>query len=436
MNDFFKDFLPKAIHPTTGLPVHLYPYEQTALENLFTHQKNLWQWGRQTGKSSNSGLFLAFMSQQIRGDAIIGSFKYERSKEIVKWCRDWLMAYPDREYANNIALDATTHLTFKTGFRIIALPRGESSRGYASCIRIMDESQLIEDRDLAAFLPTGLATAPKDLFMGTVDGTSSWWWKFNENAEKMGYGHISITSEDATQPNGPIIKSELDALKLQLGDLQYQQECLLIPIPGLGNFYPADLIKGVPPDKKGCYGDTSEYYGNAQGDLIIGWDHAVSSGDESVAFVGELKPTGQYVEVETWVWKNTLLHEQANQMALKYPNADYIIDATSEGGKEAEGTARRESLTVLPVDFGKSKATLVITQKNAMQEGLFKFHDEGLFHQLLNYAFEETDTPGRYKYGKKEIPDDRHDAAALGNYGAWNRRGYARLELTGAPKPH
>lgn len=344
------------------------------------------------------------------------------------------MAYPDREYADNILLDATTHLTFKTGFRIIALPRGESSRGYASCIRIMDESQLIEDRDLAAFLPTGLATSPKDLFMGTVWGNASWWWKFNENADKLGYGHKSITSEDATQPNGPIVKFELDALKMQLGDLPYQQECMLIPIPGIGNFYPADLIKGTL-DRPGCFGDSPEYYGNATGDLIIGYDHAVSSGDESVAFVGELKPDGSYVEVETWVWKNTLIHEQVALLAAKYPNADYIIDATSEGGKEAEGTVRRASLTCLPVDFGRSKQTLVITQKNAMQESLFKFHDEGLFHQLLNYAFEETDTPGHYKYGKKEIPDDRHDAAALGNYGAWNRRGYARLELTGAPKP-
>jgi len=252
---FFEEFVPNALHPITGLPVQLYPYQRDALHNLFGHQRNLWEWGRQTGKSSNTGLYLAFMSREIRGDAIISSFRHVRSKEIVKWARDWCYAHKDSAYAENIEYDAATHLTFKTGFRVIALPRGETSRGYATRIRIMDESQLINDSDLAAFLPTGLATAPRDLFLGTVWGTSGWWWRFIQNAKQLGYALSQTTSENAVQPAGPIIKAELENLKMELGDLQYAQECLLQPIPDVDVFFGSDLVKS-------CYGeriDLSKY---------------------------------------------------------------------------------------------------------------------------------------------------------------------------------
>jgi hypothetical protein len=406
---FFQEFVPNAIHPEKGTPLTLYKFQQDALHNLFGHQRNLWEWGRQTGKSSSSGLYLAFMSRETRGDAIISSFRHERSKEIVKWARDWCLAHKDPEYAQNIDNDAATHLTFRTGFRIIALPRGESSRGYATRIRIMDESQLINDKDLAAFLPTGLATMPKDLFMGTVWGTSGWWWRFIQNAQKLGYALSQVTSEDAMQPNGPIYQSELERLNMELGTLQYDQECLLKPIPDVDVFFGTALVKLCIYEPV----QLSSLPSNIK--IIIGFDHAVSGGDESVAWVAA--QIGSILqEIETRIWLNTLIHDQARELAQLYPHAQYCIDGTAEGGKEAVGTFKRAGLKVIGVDFGKAKQSMMITLKDSMQRGTVRYADESLINQLGYYKFKESNVKGRYRFGEKGTPDDRVDALALANY--------------------
>lgn len=158
---------------------------------------------------------------------------------------------------------------------------------------------------------------------------------------------------------------------------------------------------------------------------IIGFDHAVSGRDESVAFIGVMKDNGPLFELETRAWLNTLIHDQVAELAKTHPNARFCIDATAEGGKEAVGYFQRASLDTLGVDFGKSKQTLMITLKNSMQQHLFKFKDEKLLVQLTNYQFKESDTvKGRYKFGEPGTPDDRVDAAALANYRAFLLRGY------------
>lgn len=160
-------------------------------------------------------------------------------------------------------------------------------------------------------------------------------------------------------------------------------------------------------------------------ETVIGFDHAVSGRDESVAFIGSMQGAGPLLEVVTRPWMNTLIHDQVIELSKLYPNARYCIDATAEGGKEAYGYFQRASLDTLGVDFGKSKQTLMITLKQSMQQGLFKFRDERLLVQLTNYKFAESDTvKGRYKFGEPGTPDDRVDAAALANYRAFLLRGH------------
>lgn len=198
--------------------------------------------GRQVGKTSDSGLLLAFLSQELRGDAVITSFRQEQGTDIVDWTKDWCRACKDERYADAIMNDAATEIYFNTGFHVIAMPHGHAARGKTTVLVITDESELINDQDLSALLPTGLTTAPKRLHMGTVWGTNSWWWTFIQNADARHYALTQFTSEEALEPNGPIIRSQLDLLKEELGDLQYQQECLLIPIPDVDTFFGLDLV--------------------------------------------------------------------------------------------------------------------------------------------------------------------------------------------------
>lgn len=157
-------------------------------------------------------------------------------------------------------------------------------------------------------------------------------------------------------------------------------------------------------------------------EIIIGFDHAVSSRDESVAFIGYLI-NGVLVEHDVMVWHNTYIHDQVAELARLYPNAHFCIDSTSEGGHEALGVFRRAGLDVVPVDFGKSKQRLMVNLKNTMQEQLVKFNDEKTRVQLTNYKFKETAVKGHYRYGEPGNPDDRVDALALAAWRASDFRG-------------
>jgi hypothetical protein len=414
---FENVFLPEAIHPVTGLPVRLYKYQRQAIEDFFDYQVSLWELGRQTGKTSDAGMLLAFLSREVSGDALVSSFRMERSTEIIKWTRDWCLAHRDPEYAANIDNDAKTEVLFKRGFRVIALPHGQTARGYTTKYVLTDESQLLEDLDLSAILPTGLTTRPKRLHMGTVWGTSGWFYRFCRNSDTMpGFKLTHVTSEDAIHPNGPILADQLGLLKIELGEAQYNQECLLIAIPDVDVFFGLHLVKACIADK--IVRPKAE-------PIIIGFDHAVSGMDESVAYISGLID-GSQLEIETRVWHNTLVHEQADELSKSYPEAFYCIDGTAEGGKEALGTFQRLGLNVLGIDFGKAKPTLMITLKNSMQQGIFKFNDEKLQAQLGYYKFAQSETQkGKFRYGKPGIPDDRVDAAALAAYRAYLIRGYA-----------
>lgn len=231
-----------------GLPISLFQYEKDMVHDFFANQINLWMLGRQVGKTSLAALILAFLSKEISGDCLIESYRMDRSEEIILYTKEYCRQHDDPYYAWNMANDAAQELKFKTGFRIVALPSGQAARGYSPSLLITDESHLIVDQNISAFLPTSLATAAKRIHMGTVWGTSGWFWRFSQMWEQLGYGFKHVTSEEALRPNGPVIKAELDRLKLELGDLQYQQEALLIPIPDIDTFFGADLVRS-------CFGE-------------------------------------------------------------------------------------------------------------------------------------------------------------------------------------
>jgi hypothetical protein len=240
---FFDQFIPQIIHPKTDLPLRLFNYQADAIHKFFKNDINVWNMGRQVGKTSDAALLLAFLSQECRGDAVIASFRMEQSTDIIDWTKAWCRSCKDPTYAENITNDAAIEICFKTGFHCIAMPHGHAARGKSTIIVITDESELIDDQDLTALLPTGLATEPKRLHMGTVWGTNSWWWQFIQHADERHYALSLVTSEQALQPNGPIIRTQLDLLREEIGDLQYQQECLLRPIPDVDVFFGADLVK-------------------------------------------------------------------------------------------------------------------------------------------------------------------------------------------------
>lgn len=244
---FFEEFVPLLVHPRTGLRIQLYHYEREAFHKFFAYQINLWEMGRQVGKTSGAAMLILFLSRELRGKIVITSFRQEQSTDIIEWVKDWARNCDDEAYLDNIINDASTEIVTRSGCRIIALPHGHAVRGKDTIMVVTDESQLIDTTDLSALLPTGLTTRPKRLHMGTVWGTNGWWWQFIQNADTRHYALSQMTSEEALQPNGPVLRDQLELLKQELGDLQYQQECQLIPIPDVDTFFGSDLVKS-------CYG--------------------------------------------------------------------------------------------------------------------------------------------------------------------------------------
>lgn len=245
----FNPFLVGARHHRPpfqrGLPITLFDLQKELVQDFFSHQINFWEIGRQVTKTSLCALLLCFLSKEISGDVLVESYHMERSQEIILYTKEYCREHVDPFYVENMANDATDSLVFKTGLRIIALPSGQSARGYSPILLVTDESQLIPDDDISAFLPTTLATAAKRLHMGTVHGTNNWFWRLGQRHVELGYGYRHIRSEEAVRPNGPVIKAELDRLKLELGELKYQEECDLLPIPDIGNFFGNDLVNSA-----------------------------------------------------------------------------------------------------------------------------------------------------------------------------------------------
>src|SRR5208337_4851154 len=80
---FFEQFIPQIIHPVTDLQLRLFKYQADAIHKFFKNQISIWNMGRQVGKTSHAALLLAFLSQELRGDAVIASFRMEQSMDII-----------------------------------------------------------------------------------------------------------------------------------------------------------------------------------------------------------------------------------------------------------------------------------------------------------------------------------------------------------------
>ncbi len=53
---FFEQFILQILHPATGLPFIPFTYQNDSSHKSFAYQINLWEMGRQVGKTSDAGL--------------------------------------------------------------------------------------------------------------------------------------------------------------------------------------------------------------------------------------------------------------------------------------------------------------------------------------------------------------------------------------------
>jgi hypothetical protein len=420
-SEFWGHFIPKCVHWKTGERLKLFPYQVDALKKIWSNQKVLLHWGRQCGKTLVVALFLAFMSRwRANQEVVIASFGEKQSKLMLRYVRLLLMRHEDEAYRGNVEFASVKHLAFKNGSRVDAVASGQVSRGIAADVIVLDEAELVSDDDYSALLPTKLATSAKQILLGTEWGLDNFWYQWTRKPGDFHFAYSRMTSVDAVRPNGPISAKDLTDLREELESSggQFEQECLLIPLSGDLRWFPPDLLEGV---------FTSDPYpseADLEGHLLIGVDPATSSRDESVAYPLLQLPDGSIEEaLPVLAWHGTPAAVQVEALKLFTMRTErlrpvLVVDQTSAFGITFCDLLEAAGVRYQPFTFSsQSKAVLYTKGKTLLERGV-RLRDAKTKHQLAVYHFRESETTkGRFKFGQRNIPDDRADALMLALWG-------------------
>ncbi len=416
---FWAEFLPAANHWKTGRKLQLYAYQTDVLEKIWRNQRILIHWGRQLGKSMCVSLFLAFLTRWKPGlQALVLSFREDQSKLVLRMLRGFLVKHEDPSYAENIQFASAKHLILRNGGRVEAMPSGQVSRGFSPDVFVLDESELVNDSDLEALLPTKIATGAKQIFLGTSWSVDNFWFNWTTKPDEFGFVYSRKLSTQAIQPNGPVSEKDLQDLRKELDEVKFNQECLLIPLSEEQRWFPQELLAKVFTDEPYA----KMFHNGCR--LFVGVDPAVSGRDESVAYPLMVKSDGLVEGLPVLAWHNTPAPMQVQalkEFARKYEAYEplFVLDMTGPFGITFGDLMRAAELPIMEFSFSaQSKAILYTRGKTILEDSPVRLRDPKTKQQLSLYHFRESETTkGRFKFGKTGIPDDRADALMLALWG-------------------
>jgi hypothetical protein len=277
---------------------------------------------------------------------------------------------------------------------------------------------LTSDDDYSAILPTKLVTKAKQIFMGTTWSVDNFWYAWTTKPDEYGFAYSWMTSEDAKWPTGPISPKDLADLKHELSECRYDQECMLIPLSSEQRFFPPSLIAAKFTNEKYL----EEFLEGSV--MYVGVDPAASSRDESIAYPILQQPGGCVEDLPVLAWHNTPAPVQVQALKLFVEgyaafNPLLIVDNTSAFGITFSDLLKAAGVWFLPFTFSSQSKALLFTKGKTMLEDLtVSLHDQETKHQLGVYQFRESEqVRGRFRFGEKNVPDDRVDALMLALWG-------------------
>tara|TARA_Y100000385_G_scaffold111440_1_gene115664 strand:+ start:6423 stop:8000 length:1578 start_codon:yes stop_codon:yes gene_type:complete len=167
-------------HPTRGrIPFHLYPFQETSLENLSLHDYNIILKSRQLGISTlSAGYSLWLMLFQEDKNVLVIATKQEVAKNLVTKVREMHNYLPSWLKGTTVE-DNKLSLRFKNGSQIKAVSSsGDAGRSEALSLLVIDEAAFIDKIDeIWASAQQTLATGGKAIILSTPNGTGNFFHK-------------------------------------------------------------------------------------------------------------------------------------------------------------------------------------------------------------------------------------------------------------------
>jgi hypothetical protein len=404
-----------------GEPFKPFEYQDKAFDSFFTHPKTALQWSRQTGKTVTTGAYVTYLAKQVRGiTALVASFRHEQSILLLDAVYGWSRLHADPAYQLNLPhRRATTHIYFKNGSRLFAVPHGEASLGRTLDLLIFDESQEIPDEDLRASSPTQAASGGRRIWIGTNFAPEGFWYEITQAPKKHGFNLIRVPYQDALLPNGPLIAEAVEADRLLLSPAQFKMNYKLIAIAGVNRFFEKESV-----DECKVAGPLDPLPEDSV--WLAGWDHAISH-DESVLTAGVLVDGVWHQCLILSFPRGMPLNRQAERVSEVLPeNCPLFVDSTGEAGVQALSECARLGVNARPFDYGKAdaKAHLMSQLWQHIQQKKVRIYDQATLDQLIAFRF-HLSSSGHEIFGDSSHADDRLNALALAIEGVRSQVGLA-----------
>jgi len=392
-----------------GEPYQPFEYQDRAFDSFFAHPKTALQWSRQTGKTISVGAYVTYLAKQAPGlTALVASFRHEQSILLLDAVYGWSRLHSDSAYRDNLPRRrATTHIYFRNGSRLFAVPHGEASLGRTLDLLVFDESQEIPDDDLRASSPTQAATGGRRIWIGTSFAPEGFWYEVTQAPKKHGFNLIRVPYQDALAPNGPLIPEAVESDRLLLSGSQFKMNYELTAIAGVNRFFERESVnacksKGpLSPVPQGAF-------------WVAGWDHAIVH-DESILMVGPVVSGVFHQNLVLSFPRGMPLNRQAERIKEVLPQGCALtVDSTGESGIQALSECARLSIQTRPFDYAASdaKAHLMSDTWQWIQQKKVRLYDTATIDQLIAFRF-HLSSSGHEIYGDSSHADDRVNALAL-----------------------
>jgi hypothetical protein len=405
----FQDGLVCFDGPRKGEPYQPYPYQTRAFNSFFQEQKTALQWSRQTGKTISTGAYVTYLAKQAPGlTALVASFRHEQSILLLDAVYGWSRLHADPAYRENLPhRRATTHIYFRNGSRLFAVPHGEASLGRTLDLLIFDESQEIPDDDLRSSSPTTAASGGRRLWIGTSFAPEGFWYEVTQAPKKHGFNLIRVAYQEALAPNGPLIAEAVESDRLLLSPSQFKMNYELVAIAGINRFFDRLAVEvckvagPLDPIPQGMV-------------WVAGWDHAIVH-DESILMAGPVVAGVFHQNLVLSFPRGMPLNRQAERIKEVLPlGCALAVDSTGESGVQALSECARLSIQTQPFDYAASdaKAHLMSDTWQWIQQKKVRLYDPATIDQLIAFRF-HLSSSGHEIYGDSSHADDRVNALAL-----------------------
>lgn len=214
---------------------------------------------------------------------LIVSFNFEQSKLVLKIIRKMLT---ENEILRNFVPEGkeatwkATELSLKTGSCFYCRTYGEGVKGFRIDYLMCDEGGQYEDKSIfwTAITPVVQLNMGKIIVIGTRTSSVDLLGELRDNEEYLTKEYPAEIDNKPLWPSKYTMKPQdeegkrsLIQVRKEMGELQYQQEYMLIPISSANSLFPYELTtRGLASDKKFMpYGKIGDRY-------YIGYDYALS----------------------------------------------------------------------------------------------------------------------------------------------------------------